>query len=271
MARKRKQPQPKDLYSYRGQLGLPTPERAQHMPEGFEVKQLAVGYDRQGGVVQSRQVTILTHPALLSELYTAVIQQHQRENKQLPVHVDVSRTPADRATAQNRGILWSYVSSRIDAMRGNIKIVNYEGSGGSAPGSRLPLPEREFTGKAWDRRRFYAWVREQTGMAYVTDFLDRVVAHDNPGLDLDADAIITKHDMGRALLAKDVVCPGCEANFGPHAPRSGYCRHCGHEIRPRDRDAENAFYGALSFAAHVLAEAARDFVTWENRRRLVAA
>jgi hypothetical protein len=274
MARKRKpQIDSKALHTHRGQIGLPTPERAQHMPDGFEVRQLSAGFSREGGVIQSRQVTILTHPALLSELYNAVIQQHQARGEPLPHHVDVNRTPADRATAQHRGILWSYISARIDAIRGNIKIVSYEGAGGSYPGSRLPLPEREFVGRAWDRRRFYAWVREQSGMAYLTDFLDRVVAHDNPGLDLDADTIITKHDIGRALLAKDVVCPNesCRVNFGPRAPRSGFCRHCGSEIRSRDRDAENAFYGALSFAANILGEAARDFVTWENRRRMVGS
>jgi hypothetical protein len=123
MARARKKknsasPQPgKDLYSYRGQLGIPTPERAAHMPDGFAIQQLAVGHDHGGGVIQSRQATILSHPGLLAELYTAVVRQHQDENKPLPAHVDVSMTPGDRVTAQNRAILWEYILARIDAVK----------------------------------------------------------------------------------------------------------------------------------------------------------
>ena len=279
MARARKKknsasPQPgKDLYSYRGQLGIPTPERAAHMPDGFAIQQLAVGHDHGGGVIQSRQATILSHPGLLAELYTAVVRQHQDENKPLPAHVDVSMTPGDRVTAQNRAILWEYILARIDAVKGNSKIVNYSGASGGAPGSRLPLPEREFTGRNWDRRRFYAWIRRQPGMAYLTAFLDHVVAHDNDTA-AEAGHVILKHDMGRALLAKDVTCPNdaCQTNFGPRAPASGFCRHCGTRLpQARDRDAEQAFLGGLSFAGHVLAEASRHFVQWEDRHRKRAA
>lgn len=274
MARKKqKQSQPKtqDLYRYRGQLGLPTPERASHMPDGFETTQLAAGHDREGGVVQSRAQTILTHPALLSELYNASIKAYQDRGEALPAHIEIAQKPADRATAQHRGVLWSYLSTHIEVMRGNCKIVNYEGTQGGSSHDRLPLPIQQFTGKAWDRRRFYAWIREQTGMAYLTNFLDRVAEHDNPACLEDASAILTKHDLGRHLLDKEICCAHCGRSYGVRAPRSGFCHGCGARIAGRDRDAENAFYGALSFAAHVLGEAARDFVTWENRRRMVAA
>lgn len=246
---------------YRGQLGLPTPERASHMLDGYEVKQLAIGHDREGGVVQSREKVILNHPQLLLELYNAVVQQYAEKGEELPARIDIKQTPADRATAPYRGILWSYITTHLEVLRGNIRVTDYEGVPQSSDMERFHVAALQQT--FFNRRRFYAWVREQIGMACVTDFLDRVAVHDNPGLADDADRILKKHEIGRELLGKQLVCSNCGTGYGITDRRS--CRDCGATLHARDRDAENAFYGALSMCARVLSEAAKDFEISERR------
>jgi hypothetical protein len=222
---------PKPVLVAPGQLGIANQYRQQHSKSGYDVEQLAVGFERGGGVVRSRERAMLTHPALIAELYNAMMLKLVNSGQQIPERIEIKQTPGDRATAQHRGILWGYLSTRIEVLKGAVKIADYEGVPKSGDLHKLPLTQKQF-----DRRRFYAWVREQTGMAIVTDFLDRIVEHDNPELAADADAILTKHEMGEDLIGTQ-----------------------------NRRDAENAVYGALSLSARILAEAARDFHTVESR------
>lgn len=247
---------------HKGQLGLPTPERVNHYSDGYETKQLAVGHDREGGVIQSRERAILTHPQLLSELYNLVIQEYAKRGDELPARVEIKQTPADRATAGQRGVLWSYITTHLEVLRGDIRIGDYEGSPRSSDLHRLPSAVKD--NKRFNRHRFYAWVREQTGLAVITDFLDRVAIHDNPGFADDASKVLKKWDIGRWLLGKEVYCQNQDCRVHIMPPMPTHCRVCGSPLHNRDRDAENAFYGALGLAARALSEAAHDFVTVER-------
>lgn len=248
----------------RGQLGLPTPEREGHAREGFEVKQLAVGHGWEGGVVQSRERAILTHPQLLYELRNAMVKQYQDRGEEIPHRIHIKQTPSDRATEGiNHYFMWSYIQTHLEVLRGDINISDYEGAPRSSELHRLP---RSLGGdkKKFDNRRFYAWVRDQTGLAVVTNLLDRVAVHDNPGLTDDSERVLNKYEIGRYLLGKELTCQNCGGVFGIYDVRG--CKHCGNAIHTRDRDAENAFYGALSMCARVLGEAAQDFQVVEKRR-----
>ena len=224
---------------HRGQLGLPTPERANHYSDGYEVSQLAVGHDQQGGVVQSRERAILTHPKLLSELYNLLMQDYAKRGEPLPERIEVRQTPADKATAGWRGVLWSYIDVRTKVLQGGLGSVDYEGSSRGSSLSKIPALVNG-NKHQFDKVRFYSWVRDQTGFARITDFLDQVILHDNPGLKNDADTILRKWEMGREL----------------------------YETNNR-RDGEHVFYGALVICAQALHEAALDFDQFQRRDRQI--
>lgn len=178
---------------------------------------------------------MLSHPALLNELYNAIVRKHQEAGEALPERIHIPKmTPSDRVTAPYRNILWAYLRVRAEVLRGTIKAADYEGVPTQRDLNRVPLTQGQF-----DARRFYAWVREQHGLLSVTEFLDAVVLQLNPELASDGDPPPpTKAEIGKGLLGAI-----------------------------NERDAKNAADGALVLACRALGEAARDFVILERRYR----
>ena len=211
-----------------GYLGVPNAERQARSRSGFETEQIT------DGRYVSRERAMLTHPALLIELYNQVVRKHQEAGEALPEKIHIPKmTPSDRATAAYRNILWAYLKVSAEVSRGTVKIVDYEGAPAAQGLNRVPLSQNQF-----DSRRFYAWIREQHGLLVVTDFLDSICKQMNPELVADGDTTPTKAEIGQSLTGAENA-----------------------------RDAKNAADGALALACRVLSEAARDFVIIERRHR----
>lgn len=218
----------KPKQNVRGHLGIPTPEREAHSRSGFERDVLA------GNRYVSRERAMLTHPALLADLYNAVIRQYEEKGEPLPERIHLSKiTPSDRITAAHRNLLWAYLRVRIEVVKGTLRVADYEGMPSQQDLNRVPLNQNQF-----DARRFYAWLREQHGMMVVTDFLDRVALQISPELASDGERAPTKADIGRDLIGVE-----------------------------NTRDAKAATDGALALACRILAESARDFAIIERRYR----
>jgi hypothetical protein len=218
----------KTKQNLQGHLGVPNEHRQAHSASGFQIDEIAENR------FSSRERAMLTHPALLADLYNAVVRKYAEAGEPLPERIHIGKmTPSDRVTALYRNILWAYLRVRAEVVRGTIKIADYEGVPSPRELNRVPLSQNQF-----DARRFYAWIREQHGLLVVTDLLDKVVLQLNPELAADGETVPTKAEIGRELI----------------------------EIE-NARDAKAAADGALALACRVISEAARDFVIIERRHR----
>jgi hypothetical protein len=218
-------PAQKSKQDLRGHLGVANEYRQAHSKSGFETEQIA------DGRFSSRERAMLTHPQLLAELYNNVMRKYAESGQPVPERIHIKMTPSDRATAPYRGILWAYLRTRAEVVTGSIKIADYEGAPSARDLHRLPLNQTQFSA-----RRFYAWVREQPGLACVTDFLDRVVLQLNLAKAEDGEIVLSKAELGRELIDADNA-----------------------------RDCKNASDGALVMCCRVLSETARDFLVLERR------
>ena len=192
----------------------------------FEAESVGIGHHRL------REKSPLTHPALLSEMQAMKTKSYIEAGKELPEEgVCITQTPSDRATAQNRKVLWDYIFTRIEAQVGKQNGINYEGSPRSGDLHRLPLTDRQF-----NRRAFMQWLKGQPGWKYFTSYLDSFVALVEPQSVVDRDRIMSKGEIGMWLIDCD-----------------------------NTRDGKNAADGALAAICNGLAEAAADFSV-VNRR-----
>ena len=211
-----------------GHLGVPNEHRQSHSVSGFQTEEIAENR------FVSRERAMLTHPALLADLYNEVVRKHTESGEPLPERIHIGKmTPSDRATAPYRNILWAYLRVRAEVVRGTIKIADYEGVPTQRELNRVPLSQTQF-----DARRFYAWIREQHGLMVITDFLDQVTLQINPELAEDGETAPTKAGIGESLI--DIE---------------------------NTRDLKVAADGALALACKAISEAARDFVIIERRHR----
>ena len=213
---------------YKGHLGVPDEHRAARSREGFDTEAVA------DGRYVSRERAMLTHPGLLHERYNAAIRKCEERGEPLPDRIQDNRTtPSDRATAQYRNVLWSYIRIRVEVLRGEMQGVNYSSTPGPRDLNRVPLSNSQF-----DARRWYSWVRSQPGLLPVTDFIDQVVFQVYPELIEDGAVPPTKEEIGRSLTGAQT-----------------------------ERDAKHAADGALALACRALADTARDFVIMERRHK----
>jgi hypothetical protein len=211
-----------------GHLGVPNEHRQAHSRSGFDTEALA------DSRFVSRERAMLTHPALLTDLYNEVMRKLAESGEPVPEHIHISKmTPSDRVSAAYRNLLWAYLRVRAEVVRGTIKAADYEGAPVQRQLNQVPLSQSQF-----DARRLYAWIREQHGLMVVTDFLDSIVLQLNPELAGDGETAPTKADIGKGLIGIENA-----------------------------RDAKTAADGALALACRVLSEAARDFVIIERRYR----
>ena len=211
-----------------GHLGIPSGERQAHSRSGFDTETIT------DGRYVSRERAMLTHPALLADLYNAVVRQYQEKQEPLPERIHIPKmTPSDRVSAPFRNLLWAYLKVRTEVVRGTINVADYEGVPTQKELNRVPLSQNQF-----DSRRFYAWIREQHGLMAITEFLDQVALQINPELIIDGDTPPTKSSIGRDLIGVE-----------------------------NTRDAKAATDGALALACRALMEAAHDFAIIERRYR----
>jgi hypothetical protein len=221
-------PKPKGKHGLKGHLGVPNPQRDARSRAGFDVEAIA------DGRYVSRERAMLTPPALIQERHNELVRKYEASGEPLPERIQDNRTtPSDRATAAYRNILWAYLRVRADVVRGNIKIGDYEGAPSQRDPHRLPLSKGQF-----DARRWYAWLRAQHGMLPTTEYLDKVACQINPEMAEDCQDAPTKADLGRDLIDLE-----------------------------NTRDLKSAADGALVLACRTIADAARDFVIIERRRR----
>lgn len=218
---------------YAEQLGVPKKERLQHSKSGFGAEQLAVGHRRHGRV-RSREKSPLTHPALQADMRAARTRVLVESGKELPPEgISIPLTPSDRVTAQNSGVLWRYISARIEAETGRVRSANYEGAIKSGELHRLPFTDGQF-----NRRAFIEWLGKQPGWKYFTGFLDRYVEMIAPEIASDPTRIMSKAELGMWL---------------------GDC--------DSPRDAKNIADGGLAAICHGMAEAAAEFAAFERQKR----
>lgn len=221
-------PAAKTKVQLQGHLGVPTGYRESHSRAGFETERIAEGR------YVSRERAMLTHPGLIAEQYQALMRKYAESGELVPEQINITKlTPSDRVTAPYRNLLWAYLRTRAEVVRGNIKVADYEGVPTQRELNRVPLSQNQF-----DARRFYAWIREQHGLMAITEFLDKIALQLNAELAEDGETVPSKADIGRTLIGLDNA-----------------------------RDLKSATDGALALACRSLAEAAQDFVIIERRYR----
>lgn len=229
---------PERAAQVRGQLGIPTPERVAKSNAGFDVQQLAIGHDREGGVMRSRERAMLTPLALLQDRLEEYLQGLRASNQEIPNSPRISMTPSDEVIAGNPYVVHDYITTHKEVKAKSIDITKYEGSPGGGDLHRLPLSDPEFS-----RRAFYAWVQENAPLA-VTTVLEQVCEQCNPevmarALGKEPQDAITKADIGRYWAKK----------------------------QKSDRDAVNSADGALGVVSDILAELHMNYITLKRRKK----
>lgn len=212
-----------------GQSGIPTKERACKSRSGFEVRQLAAGFSHDGGVVQSRERTMLTNPALMRDKLDELLGR-ERENPKLPSLIHSLGTSSDHAIEGHSKVFWMYAKTHMNVMAGKVNISKYGDSSNSSDIHKLPLSDHEFL-----QRHFYAYAQQHLPDV-IRDFLGWVVLHDNP--DLSENSAISRGEIGGILV-----------------------------IGKKGQPARDVADGALSICVRVLSEMHKDFDIWFKRHR----
>ena len=173
------------------ELGL-SGHRINQSKAGFEVEQTGIGHHRL------REKAMLTHWSLLAERANAKLRAYTDQGKEPDGDIQIQQTPSDRATANWRHLLWSYIETHWSVMEGKSGRTNYEKSSRSSDLNKLPLSDKQFS-----RRKFYGWLEKQPGGKELMDYVNDVAAQCNPQA-YPADHTVMSHaEIGAWLLDHD--------------------------------------------------------------------
>jgi hypothetical protein len=207
------------------QFGEPNRDRKAKSREGFDTDQLAIGHDKKGGVVRSRERAMLTPLALLQQRVAEEILKLQESGQPIPPYIRAAHTPSDKVIAGNPRVVHDYIETHLSVTARRVKISNYGNSAGGGQSERIPLDDHE-----WPKWEFYGWVQDHAPSAIIM-VLNQVCEQCSP----EAIALATNRPIEEMNTKADI------GRFWLREWKS-------------DRDSVNAADGALGVVSHILAE-----------------